>query len=78
VTDLTREIRACYSLIGSERRLVAWLIGLTGHRTRLLGKSGGSSVGKGGESDVKSRHLYGCNPHLCQLRTEGLVPTSKY
>jgi hypothetical protein len=57
VTDLTREIRACYSLIGSERRLVAWLIGLTGHRTRLLGKSGGSSVGKGGESDVKSRHL---------------------
>jgi hypothetical protein len=29
-------------------------------------------------SDVESRHLQGCSPRLCQLRTDGLVPMSKY
>jgi hypothetical protein len=39
-----------------------------------LGESGGPLDGKGGESDVKSRHLQGDNPHLCWLRTNGLAP----
>jgi hypothetical protein len=36
------------------------------------------TVGNGGESDVQSQHLQGCSPRLCWLRTEGLVPMSKY
>jgi hypothetical protein len=51
---------------------------ITRDRTGSLEESGGQSVGKGGESDVKSRHLQGCSLHLCRLRTDGLVPTSKY
>jgi hypothetical protein len=43
-----------------------------------LGESGGPSVGKGGESYVEIWHLEGCSPRLCQLRINGLVPTSKY
>jgi hypothetical protein len=39
---------------------------------------GGPSVGKVGEWCVESRHLQGCNPHLCRLRTDGLASTSKY
>jgi hypothetical protein len=36
------------------------------------------SEGNGGESDVAIlRFLYG-SPRLCRLRTEGLVPVSKY
>jgi hypothetical protein len=35
-------------------------------------------VGKGGECGVESRHLHGCSPHLCQLRTDGLAHVSKY
>jgi hypothetical protein len=70
VSHFTREIRACYSFNGSKRRLVDWLIGLTGDRTGPLGESGGPSVGKGGENDVESRHLQGCSPCLCRLRTE--------
>jgi hypothetical protein len=35
-------------------------------------------VGKVGEWYLKSRHLQGCSPRLCRLRTEGLVPLSKY
>jgi hypothetical protein len=27
---------------------------------------------------VTSWHLQGCTPHLCQLRTDGLAPASKY
>jgi hypothetical protein len=27
---------------------------------------------------VASQHLQGCNPCLCQLRTDGLAPASKY
>jgi hypothetical protein len=27
---------------------------------------------------VKSQHHQGCSPHLCQLRTDGLAPVSKY
>jgi hypothetical protein len=41
-------------------------------------ESGGPSIGKGGESDMKSRHLQGCIPHLCRLRTDGLAPARKY
>jgi hypothetical protein len=41
-------------------------------------ESGGPSDGKVGECDVESRHLQGCNPHLCRLRTDGLALTSKY
>jgi hypothetical protein len=41
-------------------------------------ESGGHSVGKGGESDVERRYLQGGSLHLCQLRTNGLVPMSKY
>jgi hypothetical protein len=44
----------------------------------LLGESGVPSVGKDGESDVESRYLQDCSPRLCQLRTDGLVPMSKY
>jgi hypothetical protein len=43
-----------------------------------LGKSGGPSVGKGGEWDVENRHLQGCSPRLCHLRTDGLAVVSKY
>jgi hypothetical protein len=41
-------------------------------------ESGGPSVGKGGECDVERWHLQGCSLRLCRLRTEGLVPVSKY
>jgi hypothetical protein len=41
-------------------------------------ESGGPSVGKVGECDVESRHLQGCSPHLCWLRTDGLAPVNKY
>jgi hypothetical protein len=43
-----------------------------------LGESEEPSVGKGRECDVESQHLQGCSPRLCLLRTEGLVPMSKY
>jgi hypothetical protein len=43
-----------------------------------LGESGGPSVGKCGESDVESRHLQGYSHRFYRLRTDGLVPTSKY
>jgi hypothetical protein len=39
---------------------------------------GGSSVEKGGESDVKNQDLYSGSPRLYHLRTDGLVPVSKY
>jgi hypothetical protein len=39
---------------------------------------GGSSVEKGGESDVKNQDLYSGSPRLYCLRTDGLVPVSKY
>jgi hypothetical protein len=41
-------------------------------------KRGGSSVGKGGESDVKSQHLQSYSPRLSRLKTDGLVSVSKY
>jgi hypothetical protein len=41
-------------------------------------ESGGLSVGKVRECDVASRHLQGCSPHLCPLRTDGLAPVSEY
>jgi hypothetical protein len=35
-------------------------------------------VGKVGEWYVASRHLQGCSPRLCRLRTDGLAPVRKY
>jgi hypothetical protein len=43
-----------------------------------LGEKWRPSVGKVGEWYVKSRHLQGCSSRLCQLRTDGSAPTSKY
>jgi hypothetical protein len=43
-----------------------------------LGESEGPSIGKGGKSDVESRHLQGSIPRLCRLRTDGLSPMSMY
>jgi hypothetical protein len=51
---------------------------LTRERTWPLGESGWPSVGKGKESIVESRPLQGCSPRLYRLRTDGLVPMSKY
>jgi hypothetical protein len=39
---------------------------------------GGPSVGKVGVWCVESRHLPGCSPRLCRLRTDRLAPASKY
>jgi hypothetical protein len=45
-------------------------------------RPGGAFRGKGrqlvGEWYVESQHLQGCSPNLCRLRTDGLVPVSKY
>jgi hypothetical protein len=41
-------------------------------------ESGWPSIRKAGECDVVSRHLQGCSPHLCRLRTDGLAPMTKY
>jgi hypothetical protein len=57
---------------------VQFLRMLTWDRTGPLEESGELSVGKGGESVVESRHLQRCSPRLCRLRTEWLVPVSKY
>jgi hypothetical protein len=35
-------------------------------------------VEKVGEWYVASRHLQDCSPRLCQLKTDGLAPVSKY
>jgi hypothetical protein len=35
-------------------------------------------VGKGGKSDMESRHLQDCSLCLCWLRTDGLAPVIKY
>jgi hypothetical protein len=43
-----------------------------------LGEYRGPSDWKGEECDVESRHLQGCSSRLCQLRTDGLTPVSKY
>jgi hypothetical protein len=39
---------------------------------------GDSWLGRSGSGYVASRHLQDCSPHLCQLRTDGLAPVSKY
>jgi hypothetical protein len=43
-----------------------------------IGGKGRPSVGKVREWYVESRHLQGCSPCLCRLRTDGLAPASKY
>jgi hypothetical protein len=44
----------------------------------LLGGSVEHSEGKDGENDVAIPRFLCGSPHLCRLRTEGLVPVSKY
>jgi hypothetical protein len=41
-------------------------------------ESGGPSIRKGGEYDVERRSLQDCSSRLCRLRTDELVPMSKY
>jgi hypothetical protein len=48
-------------------------------------RPGGAFRGKGrhvvekvGEWYMESRHLKGCSPRLCRLRTDGLTHVSKY
>jgi hypothetical protein len=48
----------------------------TGHGH--LGASVEHSKGKGGESVVAIMRFLCGSPRLCRLRTEGLVPVSKY
>jgi hypothetical protein len=43
-----------------------------------LVKSGDSWLERSGSGYVTSRHLQGCSPRLCQLRTDGLAPVNKY
>jgi hypothetical protein len=55
--------------------MLEWLIG---DWAEPLGESGGASDGKAGESDGERWHLQDCSPHPCQLKIDGLAPTSKY
>jgi hypothetical protein len=55
--------------------IVGWI---TWDRAGLLGGKWRPLVRKVGECDVESRHLQGCSPHLCRLRTDGLAPASKW
>jgi hypothetical protein len=43
-----------------------------------LGESGDNWLGRSGSGYVASRHLQGCSPRLCRLRTVRLAPASKY
>jgi hypothetical protein len=67
----SRRLAAC-----SVQMVMSWLI--TWDQAWPLGQKGRQMVGKVGEWYVKSRHLQDCSPHLCQLSTDGLAPTSKY
>jgi hypothetical protein len=58
--------------------LVRWVYGSTGDRAGSLGGKWRPPVGKVREWYVESWHIQGCSPHLCQLRTDGLAPVSKY
>jgi hypothetical protein len=49
-----------------------------GDRAGPLGRSVEHSNGKDGESDVAVLRFLCDSPRLCRLRTEGLVPMSKY
>jgi hypothetical protein len=51
---------------------------LNGDWVGPLGKSGDSWLGRSGSAYVASRHLQGCSPRLCRLRTVQLAPASKY
>jgi hypothetical protein len=39
---------------------------------------GDNWLGRSGSGYVAKRHLEGCSPHLCRLRTDRMTPTSKY
>jgi hypothetical protein len=43
-----------------------------------LGEKWRSSIEKVGEWFMERQHLHGCSLCLCQLRTDGLAPASKY
>jgi hypothetical protein len=45
---------------------------------RPLGGKWRPSIGNVGEWYVANRHLQGCSPRLCQLRTDELAPASMY
>jgi hypothetical protein len=53
-------------------------VGYNGDRVGHIDGGWRPSVGEGRGVVCASRHLDGCSPCLCQLRTEGLVPVSKY
>jgi hypothetical protein len=72
-TSPTREIRVW--ALRFSWRMFGWL---TWDRAGPLGENGGSSVGKGKESDVASWDLQRGSPCLCQLRTDGLAPAENY
>jgi hypothetical protein len=52
--------------------------GENGDRAGPLGESGDNWLGRSGSGYVASRHLQGCIPRLCRLRTIRLAPASKY
>jgi hypothetical protein len=51
---------------------------LTGDRAGPLGEKWRLSVGNVKEWYVKRQYLQDYSPRLCQLRTDGLTPMSKY
>jgi hypothetical protein len=58
-----------------------WRLILDKKMETVRGHLGGSvehSEGKGGESAVAIPRFLCGSPRLCQLRTEGLVPVTKY
>jgi hypothetical protein len=55
--------------------MVGWI---TWDRAGPLGGKWRPLIGKVGEWVMESRHLQGCSPRLCRLRTDGLAPASKY
>jgi hypothetical protein len=63
-------------------KLAPWNMCLMSDKIEIgRGQLGGPvehSEGKGGESDVSILMFLCGSPRLCRLRTEGLVPVSKY
>jgi hypothetical protein len=45
---------------------------------RILVRTNHPCLRVGHNRYVESRHLQGCSPRLCCLRTDELAPTSKY
>jgi hypothetical protein len=51
---------------------------LNGDRAGPLGERGDSWLGRSGSGYVVNRHLQGCSPRLCRLRTVRFAPVTKY